>query len=113
VLARIKYAVCNRSGRVHVRSISVLNARDFDSRVRKLVGCLFTAAIFVAPFIALLYDIEAGLLVMAVALAATTYVVWDFGRHAAGEQRKRLALVAILNASLAVICVIALIVRTT
>jgi hypothetical protein len=69
---------------------------------RRLITYLFAAAIVVAPFVALLYDITLGLAVLVVALGLTAYVVLDVAQGVEPELRQRLTLVAYLNAALAV-----------
>jgi hypothetical protein len=64
-----------------------------------------------APFLALLYGWNAGLAVMAFALAATTYLVFDAYRTAAPDLRSRLRPLVALNIALTVACVAVLLIR--
>lgn len=75
------------------------------------VGCFFGAAMLAAPFLALLYGWNAGLAVMAAALAATTGLAIQAGRTAPPEVRRRLLPVAVVNGLLAAACLVALIWR--
>jgi hypothetical protein len=72
--------------------------------IRRYAGYGFVAAMVLAPFIALALGFGFGLLVMAIALAATTYLVIDTRRVAAPERRGAFAILAALNAALALIC---------
>lgn len=75
----------------------------------RLVFIIASLAILLAPFIALLYAPEAGLAVMAVALALTAFLVRD-ALVTAGESRPRFTLLVAVNLVLALACVLALIV---
>jgi len=77
----------------------------------RVAGCLLGGAIVVAPFLALLYDVGAGLAVMAVALGATAWGAVQGARLAARPLRRRLFAAAAVNGVLAVGCVVALVVR--
>ena len=66
---------------------------------------LAAGAIFVAPFIALLYRAEAGLIVMALAIAATSFLLHGAIDAAPAHARRRLRLVLGVNALLMVACV--------
>jgi len=77
---------------------------------RRLTGC-FVGAIVVAPFLALIFGLNAALLVMAIALSLTTYLVVLGARSVAPAVRGRMVATAILNGVLALLCVIVLIVR--
>jgi hypothetical protein len=61
---------------------------------------LLVAAMVVAPFLALLYDLNAGLGVMAAALIATAIVTLDASRVAEPPLRRRLLLLAWVNGGL-------------
>ena len=74
-------------------------------------GCLLGGAILVAPFLALLYDPAAGLAVTALALTATSFLTADSARSAPVPTRRRLILATALNGALALVCLVALIVR--
>lgn len=75
------------------------------------IGCLLTGAIVVAPFLALLYDLAAGLAVMTVALAATCILTGEAARMAVGAGQRRLIIAAVVNGALALGCVAALLAR--
>jgi hypothetical protein len=62
-----------------------------------------------APFLALLYDVAAGLAVMAAGLGATAYLAEDAARTADEGQRRRLRRFAVANGILAVVCLVALV----
>ena len=74
-------------------------------------GCLLSGAIVAAPFLALLYDVAAGLAVMTGALGTTAYLAGDAARGTAEPARRRLLTAAAVNALLAAACVVALIAR--
>ena len=66
---------------------------------------LAAGAIFVAPFIALLYRAEAGLIVMALALGATSVLLHDALGAVSPRARPRLRLVLAFNVLSIVACV--------
>ena len=66
---------------------------------------VLAAAIFVAPFVALLYRAEAGLAVMAAALAATTFLLHEALGIAEPELRRWVRIAIAVNVILAVACV--------
>lgn len=76
-----------------------------------LVGLLLGLAILAAPFLALLYGFDAGLIVMALALAAVGLLAVLAARTAEAELRQRLLVVAAVNAVLTFACLILLLVR--
>lgn len=78
---------------------------------RALVGCGFGGAMVVAPFLALLFDVAAGLAVMAVGLGATAYLAEDAGRTAEVGVRRKLRWFAVVNGVLAGVCLVVLVVR--
>jgi hypothetical protein len=63
------------------------------------------AAIVVAPFIALLVRAEAGLVVMAIALGATSMLLRDVLPATPLRTRRWLRLVIAISVALAVVCV--------
>jgi hypothetical protein len=83
--------------------------RQIDAR--KLAGYGFVAGMVLAPFLALIYGWNAGLGVMAIALAATTYLAVDALRHADAAHHPRLRLLVAVNAALTLACIVALAVR--
>jgi hypothetical protein len=71
---------------------------------RKLAGYGFVAGMVLAPFLALIYGWNAGLGVMAFALAATTYLVVDVWRTAEPTVKVRLRSLIAVNAALTLLC---------
>jgi hypothetical protein len=68
-----------------------------------------SAALFLAPFIALIYSPELGLFVMAAALLATAYLLRE-ALHAVGPGSRRWLRVAIgVDVAVAIVCVVVLI----
>ncbi len=86
------------------------NRREIESW-RRAVGCLFAGAMVAAPFIALLYDINAGLIVMALGLIATAYLAFDSMKTAHPAVRARLRIVVMVNLALAAFLLIVVVVR--
>ena len=78
-----------------------------DSEPVKLGAWLAAAAIFAAPFVALLYRAELGLVVMAVALGATTLLLRGMLTAVPGKAQRWLRLVVALNLVLALACLLA------
>jgi hypothetical protein len=76
------------------------------------MGCFFAGAMVVAPFIALLYDVDAGLIVMAFGLLATAYLCYDTMKTAEPPLRDRLRTVVIINLALAAVLVTVVVVRS-
>jgi hypothetical protein len=76
-----------------------------------LAGCVFGVGVIAAPFLALLYGIEVGLGVMAVALATVAGFGMQAAQHAPADLRGRLLLAVALNGVLAVVCLVVLLVR--
>jgi len=70
----------------------------------RLVGCALAGAVTVAPFLALLYSVDAALAVMALALGATAWAAREAARGVAGAARDRLRVAALVNALLALAC---------
>jgi hypothetical protein len=83
-----------------------------EPRLRRVIGCGFGGAMVVAPFLALLFDVAAGLAVMAVGLGATAYLAADAGQTAEVGVRKRLRWFAVVNGVLAGVCLVVLLVRS-
>jgi hypothetical protein len=65
----------------------------------------------VAPFVALLYDVTAGLVVLVFTLAATTYLAIDLRRTAPLEILPRLNILIRINLALLGICAMVLVGR--
>jgi hypothetical protein len=86
------------------------NRREIETW-RRAIGCLFAGAMVVAPFIALLYNINAGLIVMALGLLATAYLAFDSMRAAHPAVRARLRIVVMVNVALAALLLIVVAVR--
>jgi hypothetical protein len=86
------------------------NRREIESW-RRAIGCLFAGAMVVAPFIALLYNINAGLVVMALGLLATAYLAFDSMKAAHPAVRARLRIVVMVNFALAALLLIVVAVR--
>ena len=78
---------------------------------RRVAGYGFVAGMVLAPFLASIYGWNAGLGVMTVALAATTYLAFDSYRTAPPELRSRFRPLVALNAGLTVVCVVFLLLR--
>ncbi|MFL5758553.1 MAG: hypothetical protein ACJ789_02375 [Thermomicrobiales bacterium] len=78
---------------------------------RRAIGCLFAGAMVVAPFIALLYDLNAGLLLMAFGLLATAFLAYDAMSAAHPAVRVRLRTVVIVNLALAALLLVVVVVR--
>jgi hypothetical protein len=81
------------------------------SQSRRIITYLFVAAMVVAPFLALLYDLNAGLAVLTAALAATAYLTFDVAWEAEAELRRRLLVLGAVNAVFGLIALGLLIVR--
>lgn len=78
---------------------------------RQGVACLLSGAILIAPFLALLYDLDAGLAVMALTLLTSLELARQAMPQATTEMRSRLRVVMVVNAVLAVACGAILVVR--
>jgi len=65
---------------------------------RRLIGCAFSAAIIAAPFLALLVSVQAGLIVLVLALATAGWFAFEASADAEEPFRKRLRLLALANA---------------
>lgn len=88
--------------------------RREDGRLdpRRVVGYLFVGGMVLAPFLALTFSVEVGLVVMTFALAATTYLAFDALKHAQPEMHARLRLMAGVTGSLCLLCLLILIARS-
>jgi uncharacterized metal-binding protein len=75
------------------------------SNVERLRVALLAAAILAAPFIALLFRTEAGLVIMAVALSAGSFLLADALGVTHGQFRRWLRLGIGVNLVLAAACI--------
>lgn len=73
--------------------------------------CLLSGAILVAPFLALLYNLNAGLGMMTLTLAASVELARQARQRATPEMRQRLQVVMAVNAGLAIACAVILVAR--
>jgi hypothetical protein len=78
----------------------------WDSDTARLGARLAAGAIFVAPFIALFYRQAAGLVVMAIALAATSFLLHGALDAAPLRSRRWLRLLVAVNVLLMAACVL-------
>jgi hypothetical protein len=79
-----------------------------DRHLGRVAIVVASLAIFLAPFIALLYAPAAGLAIMAAALTVTAYLLRD-ALQAAGAPPTRLNLLVGINLVLALVCFLVLI----
>jgi cation transport ATPase len=86
-----------------------LKALQREQRVN-LKAFLMTIGVVIAPFMALLFSVDAALFVLAMGLAFTTWVTWSGANMVGPVQRSRLRMMAVMNAviMLAVLGVLAL-----
>jgi len=70
----------------------------------RLQAAFLAGAILVAPFIAALFRIEAGLVVMVVALCAGSFLLADALAATGGQFHRWLRLGVVINLTLAAIC---------
>jgi VIT1/CCC1 family predicted Fe2+/Mn2+ transporter len=68
----------------------------------QIAGCVFSAAIVTAPFIAMLYSLTIALVVLAFALATTIWFGYEALQSATGPARTRLRGLLALDAMLLV-----------
>lgn len=78
---------------------------------QQAMTCLLSGAIVIAPFLALLYDLNAGLGAMVLTLAASIELARKARSRAVPEMRQRLQVVMVVNAGLAIGCAVILVVR--
>ena len=83
------------------------NPFEDPAQRRRLIGYGFVGAMVVAPFLGLLLGVGVGLLVMAVALGATSFIAFDLLPSIPAERRLRVKRLGIVCVALAVICLIA------
>ena len=86
--------------------------RRVSALLRRAVAIGFGFAMVAAPFLALLLNWSAGLAVMAIALGATVWLLLDARKNAEldAARQRLVAVIAGVNALLALICLIVLIV---
>ncbi len=72
---------------------------------RRIATLALSLAVFVAPFLALLFSLEAGLGLMAAALLALTYLLREAAASAVPEARARIRLIVKFNLTLAAACI--------
>ncbi len=76
-----------------------------DAGVPHRAGRILAAgAIVIAPFIAFLFRVEAGLLMMAVALGATSFLLHDAVDAVPPRNRRWIRLILAFNLLLALVC---------
>lgn len=75
-----------------------------DPNESRLVRAGLAAAMFLAPFLAFLYRVEAGLGLMAVALGATSFLLWEALGDVPARVRPRLRVLIGVNLTLALVC---------
>jgi hypothetical protein len=81
-----------------------------ESRAAGRLGALIlSVALFLAPFIGLLYGPELGLFVMAAALSATAYLLRESLPAVAEGARRWLRIVIAIDAAFAIACVVVLV----
>lgn len=80
-----------------------------EDEKRKLLGCLFSVAILIAPFIALLYGTSTGLVVLALALLTSIWFAWKALDETSEPMRSRLRLLIAVNSALLILTIAALI----
>lgn len=80
--------------------------RDEASQ-RRAITAMLAAAIFAAPFLALLVSLEAGLVVMAIGLLATSFLLRDALSDAPAGIQPKLRILLVVNLALAASCLIA------
>jgi cation transport ATPase len=89
--------------------IQKLRALQREQRIN-LKAFLMTIGVVIAPFLALLFSVEAALFVLAMGLAFTIWVTWSGASMVGPVQRSRLKTMAVMNAiiMLAVLGILAL-----
>ena len=79
-----------------------------DEQRAQLRAFGLTVAIVLAPFLALAFGLNAALGVLAVALAATTWLCWHAATASGPAMRSRLRVAAALNGIIALVVVLVL-----
>jgi hypothetical protein len=80
-------------------------------QIATIKAMLLTLAIVAAPFVALLYNLELALGVLAVALGFTTWLTWQASTEVGPVQRGRLRAGAALNAVMMLGAIVILVLR--
>ena len=94
------------------RGLGAVYDRLSSGEREHLLGCSLALAIVAAPFLALLYDLDAALAMTALALAATAALPAQAARSGtAGPPLRPRLVAAAFNALFALACLIMLIVR--
>ncbi len=70
---------------------------------RNLVGCLFILAMMAAPFVASIYGLGFGLLVLTLGLVLTAALAFDARGQAPPERRKTVVLIGAIALGLALL----------
>jgi len=86
------------------------NPFEDPTQRRRIIGCGFVVAVILAPFLGLLYGRGLGVLIMALALAATAFIAFDVLPAAPPERRERVRRLGIVNVILALLCLVAAVV---
>jgi hypothetical protein len=82
---------------------------DANARRRRLGPVVLAVAIFISPFLAALFRIEAGLGLMAIALTVTAWLLREALEGAPEGAHRPLQLVVALNIAMALVCAAALV----
>ena len=77
-------------------------AMERDRRLN-LRAFLMSVGVILAPFLALIFGIDAALFVLALAMFFTTWVTWSGADHVAPSLRSRLRAAAVFNGVLALL----------
>lgn len=101
----VSYALCGQHARSSVAhqwwGNRVDHLRQFGAR--NAIGCLFILAMMIAPFIALIYGLGFGLLVLTVGLVFTAALAIDARGQAPPERRTVTLAMAVVALGLAVV----------
>ncbi len=87
-----------------------LKALQREQRIN-LNAFVMTLGVVIAPFLALLYSVEAALFMLALGLAFTTWVTWSGAKLVGPVQRSRLKTMAVMNAVIMVVVLAVLALR--
>ena len=72
---------------------------------------LMSVGVILAPFLALIFGIDAALFVLALAMGFVTWLTWAGANHVAASQRTKLRAAAVFNGGLALLVLVLLILR--